>query len=242
MTDYADHTHHSDAPDDSDSSELVRAARLLKKIWDLDPQLTPASQQPPPETPSPVSTSLPPDDLALLPAEERHRRKCAVCRHPDRQEIEEDFVHWRDVWQIAKEFDIADSRSIYTHARAFGLIERRRENRRAVLDQMLEAGPAEIGAHGIIEAIRAYSCLTDDNRWVEPSRRIEYALNRPQTRPPKLEPASKAEPDTLDVDPADSESPQTLPEPSVIVHAGVPPGPLPAWDGRFTSSYGNPNR
>src|ERR1700752_4479701 len=101
----------------------------------------------------------------MHPEEERHQSKCAICQHPDRLEIEEEFIHWRDTWHLAKKYGIADYRSIDRHARAYGLIELRRENRRVMLDRILEYGPGKIPAYGIIEAIKAYSCLTPDNRW-----------------------------------------------------------------------------
>jgi hypothetical protein len=112
----------------------------------------------------------------MLPVQDRHQRKCAVCRHPDRDEIEEEFIHWHDVWHLAKKYNIQDYRSIYRHARVFGLIERRRENRRYMLDRVLESFPSGANAQSVIQAIRAYSCLTDDNRWVEPPTRVEYVI------------------------------------------------------------------
>ncbi len=77
----------------------------------------------------------------MLPAEERHKRKCLICRHPDREEIEEEFVNWQDVWFLAKQYKIPDYRSIHRHARATGLIVRRRENMREVLDSIIERRP-----------------------------------------------------------------------------------------------------
>jgi hypothetical protein len=159
----------------------------------------------------------------MLPAEERHQRKCLVCHHPDREEIEEEFIHWRDVWYLAKQYDIADPRSIDRHARVFGLVERRRENRRYMLDRILENGPGKVTPDSVIQAIRAYSCLTDDNRWVEPPTRVEYVItaNRPQNPPPE---------------PAPSELRSSQPkDPGVldIPTNAAPPSNLPTWNGRF---------
>jgi hypothetical protein len=84
----------------------------------------------------------------------------------------------------AKEYNIQDYRSIYRHARVFGLIERRRENGRYMLDRILETLP-KVPAHAVIQAIRAYSCLTDDNRWVEPPTHVEYVITT--NRAPALE-------------------------------------------------------
>lgn len=212
----------------------------------------------------------------MLPNEERHQRKCVVCSHPEREEIEEEFVHWRDVYHLAKQYDIADSRSIYRHARVFGLIEQRRENRRAILDRILENGPAVVSAQGVIQAIRAYSCLTPDNRWVEPARNMQYQVTTNHLTTDRLpKPAIEIQAaDTADaptstkpaasdetVEEADEAKPAPEPaeaehvtesaevehvtdlaEPETIHHAGTPPGPLPKWDGRFTSTHGNPGR
>jgi hypothetical protein len=177
-------------PDDDpdEDPEFIKAALLLQKIWDLYPDSRPSrdfgtqrnSPKPLPaeETEEQCASQLitGQEDSTMLPVQDRHQRKCAVCRHPDRDEIEEEFIHWHDVWHLAKKYNIQDYRSIYRHARVFGLIERRRENRRYMLDRVLESFPSGANAQSVIQAIRAYSCLTDDNRWVEPPTRVEYTI------------------------------------------------------------------
>src|ERR1700732_80037 len=34
----------------------------------------------------------------------RHARKCVVCHPPDRDAIEEEFIHWRSPYEIARQF------------------------------------------------------------------------------------------------------------------------------------------
>jgi len=41
-------------------------------------------------------------------APERHSRKCSVCNHPEREAIEEDFIHWHSPINIARDFNTAD--------------------------------------------------------------------------------------------------------------------------------------
>jgi hypothetical protein len=134
--------------DEPDDPEFIQAALLLKKMWDLNPDSRPVPKREFPETVAaqgPAQQTTPhQEDLTMLPAEERHERKCLVCHHPDREEIEEEFIHWRDVWYLAKQYNIADPRSIDRHARAFDLVERRRENRRYMLDRILENGPGKV--------------------------------------------------------------------------------------------------
>ncbi len=257
-------------PDDEpDDPEFIKAALLLQKIWDLYPDSRPSrdfgicpdsfgternSPEPlPAEEPEEQHTTQK-ENVTMLPVQDRHQRKCAVCRHPNREEIEEEFIHWHDVWYLAKDYNIQDYRSIYRHARAFGLIERRRENRRYMLDRVLESFPSKATAYSVVQALRAYSCLTDDNRWVEPPTRVEYAIttNRAQNPPPEPEsisPGGKS-PTVLDIPtteaaPADSESVAadskpvpttsgpTHSEPTTIVGSATPPPNLPTWNGRF---------
>jgi hypothetical protein len=80
----------------------------------------------------------------------------------------------------------------------------------------------------VIQAIRAYSCLTDDNRWVELPTRLEYTItaNRAHNPAPELESVSppKRSPAVLDV-PANS-APAAAAAPN-------PPPNWPNWNGRF---------
>ena len=81
------------------------------------------------------------------PSIERHSRKCAICTHPDRQAIDEAFLHrsrrdrtrgWARVWaddsaqqnvdsaqrnivQIVKAYNLPSLSSLYRHAHATGL-------------------------------------------------------------------------------------------------------------------------
>jgi hypothetical protein len=249
-------------PDEPDSPEFIQAALLLQKIWDLSPDSRPVPKREYSEPPAAQelaeqhTTQLitRQEDLPMLPAEERHQRKCVVCHHPDRDAIEEEFIHWHDVWYLAKEYNIQDYRSIYRHARVFGLIERRRENRRYMLDRILETFP-KVSAQAVIQALRAYTCLTDDNRWVEPPTRVEYAIttNRAQNPPPEHESTSPGgkSPTVLDIpitsaaaeadseapaadsEPAAQDSGPTHSEPTTIVGSATPPPNLPTWNGRF---------
>jgi hypothetical protein len=227
---------------DFEPPEFIKAVLLLKKMWDLHPDSRPVIRQAAYEARF-TEELTEQEDSTMLPAEERHQRKCVVCRHPDRDAIEEEFIHWHDVWYLAKEYSIQDYRSIYRHARVFGLIERRRENRRYMLDRILETFP-KVSAQAVIQALRAYTCLTDDNRWVEPPTRVEYAVttNRAQNPPPEPESISHGgkSPTVLDVAaPADSEPAPADSEPAppdsgpvAVAESNSAPS-WPNWRGRF---------
>ena len=110
---------------------------------------------------------------------QRHARKCHICHHPQRAEIEDDFLNWHGPNEIVKDYNLPHWSVIYRHANAFGLRARRNENIRTVLDIFLEqAESAPITANAILRAIRAYSCLNDDGTWVELPKRVIYQTDR----------------------------------------------------------------
>ncbi len=53
------------------------------------------------------------------PSIERHSRKCAICTHPNRQAIDEAFLHQSR--SIVKDYNLPSLSSLYRHAHATGL-------------------------------------------------------------------------------------------------------------------------
>jgi hypothetical protein len=110
---------------------------------------------------------------------QRHARKCHICHHPQRAEIEDDFLNWQGPNEIVKDYSLPHWSVIYRHANALGLKARRNENIRTVLDIFVEqAETAPITANAILRAIRAYSCLQDDGTWVELPKKVIYQTDR----------------------------------------------------------------
>jgi hypothetical protein len=106
----------------------------------------------------------PPPDLA------HHQLKCRVCSHPNRREIEQDFLRWRSPEKIARDYDIADHSNIYRHVHATGLFARRRLSVRAGLERILErSDEAESSDYDVIRAVTAYAHIDDQGRWREPT-------------------------------------------------------------------------
>ena len=106
------------------------------------------------------------------PPAERHSRKCQICHHPERDQIEEDFLLWRPLNYIAHEYNIPQM-AVYRHAHALGHFKARRDKMRLGLDRVIERGPQTlVTADQVIRAVRAQACLTDDNRWIEPARQL----------------------------------------------------------------------
>ncbi|HKW87828.1 MAG TPA: hypothetical protein VJN21_03630 [Candidatus Acidoferrales bacterium] len=114
--------------------------------------------------------------LRSAPDRKRHARKCAICHHPEREMIEELFIHWhnpRDIADQLDDYDNVNRLSIYRHAYALGLDAIRRRNLGYVFEHILDsADDAAPTAAGVVAAARALSCITEDGRWVEPEKRI----------------------------------------------------------------------
>ena len=104
-----------------------------------------------------------------------HQRRCIICHHPDREEIEEMFLHWFSPATIYRRFLLKDRYSIYRHAHATDLYQRRRRNLRCALENIIErSDECPISSNGIVRAIKAYCSLTTAGEWVEPASRVVY--------------------------------------------------------------------
>jgi hypothetical protein len=96
-----------------------------------------------------------------------HRIRCTVCAHPDRDAVEQDFLHWARPSAITHEYQLGDRRAIGRHARAFGLLELRAAGRRRALGSIIEqAESVTATANDIIRAVRAHACLDENGRRV----------------------------------------------------------------------------
>ncbi|MGH9572804.1 MAG: hypothetical protein ACRD40_04650 [Candidatus Acidiferrales bacterium] len=112
----------------------------------------------------------------------RHSRKCQVCHHPDRDAIEGAFIMWRRPKGIAEVYRLRGD-SLYRHAVAFDLFSRRRNNFRTVLENIMERGvETEISGETILGAVKAYACLDDNNRWIEPTSNVVFSKSRDEMR------------------------------------------------------------
>jgi hypothetical protein len=97
----------------------------------------------------------------------RHERYCTICRHPDREEIEEAFLQWWNVRIIRREFEI-EERAIYRHARALKLFKQRNLGLRSALEFVIqEAQHIRPSAEGLVKAIRAYTRINDQGEWID---------------------------------------------------------------------------
>jgi hypothetical protein len=130
-----------------------------------------------------------PDDAEPLTYLERHEAKCTICNHEDREEIDEDFVHWLNPYRIAARYTLHDRSAVYRHARATGLYELRRTHMQFILEHILEqVEDVDITAHSVIRALYAYSRVSATGKWAEPRTRVAVsappALSRTRVSQP----------------------------------------------------------
>jgi len=120
------------------------------------------------------------DQLDSTPDLDRHARLCVVCRHPDREHIDSDFVHWGHPETIVREYHLGNRKTLYRHARATGLYYLRSRNIRSALEHLIErSADTPMDPSTTIQAVRIYAHINDSGSWVEPSRRLVIAKEIP---------------------------------------------------------------
>jgi len=106
----------------------------------------------------------------------RHQTFCKVCQHEKRAEIEAAFINWEPPYKITEAYGLTDRTTLYRHAWAFGLMEKRRRNVRAALENLIERGlssAVEIPASAVVAAIIALGKITSDGRYVERHEKVD---------------------------------------------------------------------
>jgi hypothetical protein len=105
--------------------------------------------------------------------EHRHSRKCTICNHPDREAIDEAFLHWSRGERIVQDFNLPSLSCLYRHAHARGLWTLRRSNIRHALDRIIEqAGECRATANAIIRAIEISCRFDQDGHYTEPKKKV----------------------------------------------------------------------
>jgi hypothetical protein len=75
---------------------------------------------------------------------------------------------------IAQEYSLADRTSVYRHAHAFGLFEKRKRNVRAALERIIEkAGEVEVTSSAVVAAVQAYAKINAQGQWIDRSEHID---------------------------------------------------------------------
>ena len=102
-----------------------------------------------------------------------HERLCLVCRNPHREAIEEEFIHWHSVRDIAETYQI-HPRTIYRHARALNLYDRRDRNIRFALGHIIQRAQdvRVVTADSVIRAVHHFTRINTDGQWVNPPTHV----------------------------------------------------------------------
>jgi hypothetical protein len=103
----------------------------------------------------------------------RHSTNCRICGHGKRAEIEADFVRWKSPARIATEYRLGNRASVYRHAHALGLFEKRGRNLRAALESIIEqVGEVDVTAPAVVAAVQAYAKINAAGQWVDRSEHV----------------------------------------------------------------------
>ncbi len=133
---------------------------------------------------------------------ERHSRRCIICHHPDREAIEEEFVHWRAPWKLSQDYKLSDYRTVYRHARAAGLLLQRRERLHSALDAFVESvDDVTFTGDTILRAMRAYSCIDSHGRWTEIPTQVQFSTSNDAHPPQPPTRTSNVASCVIDIDP-----------------------------------------
>ena len=124
---------------------------------------------------------------ASVPAAEVHSRKCQICNHPQRDEIENDFVYWGHPGTIVKKFGLRHRASLYRHARALDLYKYRSLNVRSALEHIIErATVTSVTADSIVRAVQTYTHVNSHGIWEEPIRKVMAVREEEQQKEVKF--------------------------------------------------------
>ncbi len=165
-----------------------------------------AAPRPPQSTPSRKRRQRPRPDLAY------HRLRCTICRHPHRETIEHDYLHWHSPARIAREYATFNASAIYRHVQATGLNAQRRRNAIRSLEFIIEKAESIVPtANEIINAVRACSRLNDEGQWIDPPKQriITYVDEHGNPLPASAKDAAKSTPQPKTTDVTNVTSPKT---------------------------------
>ena len=146
------------SPDEITQAQIRAEAILSSESTEESPSPDTDSPRPPRKRRQRSSQSEPPasNSAEPQPSVKRHSRKCTICQHDDRAEIEQSFMHWVSLRDIANDFRLRSTDAIRRHAIVMGLDHLRDRTVRRSLRRIIErAGDAIPTATGVIQAIRA---------------------------------------------------------------------------------------
>ena len=105
----------------------------------------------------------------------RHQQQCGICGTDVQDEIDDAFINWEYVDQIADDYDI-DRRAIYRHAHATGLFAKRDHNIRRALGRIIhEADRVTVTADSVVRAVKILTHVNAHGEWVQPPTHVIFS-------------------------------------------------------------------
>jgi hypothetical protein len=105
-----------------------------------------------------------------------HSRKCSVCRHRKREEIEQALLDWDCISSIVAQYHLPGRAALYRHAYAVGLFAHRNRGLRGALARIIQkASVVEPDAMTIVRAVELYARINDDGQLIAPAPRVKSA-------------------------------------------------------------------
>lgn len=141
------------------------------------PPRSPYSAKPRPRRAKPSHLAMPRRSRArrapsVATVRAQHESQCTICIHPHRAAIDNDFMHWHAIGQIAYEHKVSRS-AIYRHAYAMRLFARRNHELRFSLGHLIErVQDVEPTAGTIVRAVKLFARINDDGELMEPPARV----------------------------------------------------------------------
>lgn len=137
------------------------------------------------------SSTQPAPESGKQVSQGRHEARCRICSHLQREEIEQEFVAWVSPTKTAEEHSVSRD-GVYRHARATGLIEKRRRNVRAALERIIEkAGEVEVNASAVVGAVSAYARINSRGEWVDRTETVNLTEMFQRMSPDELDTYAK---------------------------------------------------
>jgi len=82
-------------------------------------------------------------------------------------------VNWASPANLAEQYGLADRTTVYRHAHALGLFEKRKRNVRAALERIIEkAGEVEVTAAAVVTAVQTDAKINVQGQWIERSEHL----------------------------------------------------------------------
>jgi hypothetical protein len=90
----------------------------------------------------------------------RHQSQCTICQHPDREKIENDYLQWTSITDLARSHGVSRD-SLYRHVHALGLDKKRSSTILLPLERLIERGDwAKLTGATVLKAIQFYMKVT----------------------------------------------------------------------------------